>query len=150
MTRDDLLTLCDAGLSSRGNSCRNCPRILHIQPVDESFIGPCLYPEGTKMEQWNVKVQFSLYFSFSCRSQRPRGLRHELSSFAPMLGSWVRIPLRAWMFGVCVCARARLFCLYCPVCRQRPCDGLIPRPRNPTDYVYSNKLKKRPRHNKGL
>jgi hypothetical protein len=32
---------------------------------------------------------------------------------------------------VCVC----LFCLCCPVYRQRPCDGLIPRPRSPTDYV---------------
>jgi hypothetical protein len=29
-----------------------------------------------------------------CRSQWPRGLRHELSSPAPKLGSWVGIPLR--------------------------------------------------------
>jgi hypothetical protein len=31
------------------------------------------------------------------RSQCPRGLRHELSSLARTLGSWVRIPLEAWM-----------------------------------------------------
>jgi hypothetical protein len=31
------------------------------------------------------------------------GHRHELSSPARTLGSWVRIPLRALMFGVCVC-----------------------------------------------
>jgi hypothetical protein len=31
----------------------------------------------------------------------PRGLRHELSSLARTLGSWVRIPLEAWM-SVCV------------------------------------------------
>jgi hypothetical protein len=31
----------------------------------------------------------------------PRGLRHELSSFARTLGSWFRIPLDAWM-SVCV------------------------------------------------
>jgi hypothetical protein len=28
-----------------------------------------------------------------------------------------------------------LFCLCCPVFRQRPRDGLIPRPRSPTDCL---------------
>jgi hypothetical protein len=32
------------------------------------------------------------------RSQWPRGLRHELSSLARTLGSWVRIPLKRWTF----------------------------------------------------
>jgi hypothetical protein len=36
-----------------------------------------------------------------CRSQWPRGLRHELSSLARTLRSRVRIPLNAWM-SVCV------------------------------------------------
>jgi hypothetical protein len=35
--------------------------------------------------------------------------------------------------GINVCLR--LFCLYCPVCRYRSCDGLIPRPRSPIDCV---------------
>jgi hypothetical protein len=35
------------------------------------------------------------------------------------------------LMDVCV----RLFCLCCPACRYRPCDGLIPRPRIPTDYI---------------
>jgi hypothetical protein len=35
------------------------------------------------------------------RSQWPRGVRHQLSSLARTLGSWVRIPLEAWM-SVCV------------------------------------------------
>jgi hypothetical protein len=35
------------------------------------------------------------------RSQWPRGLRHELFPLARTLGSWVRIPLKGWMF-VCV------------------------------------------------
>jgi hypothetical protein len=43
-------------------------------------------------------------------------------------GIWVRIPHKAWIFGVCMC----LFCLCCPVFRQRPCDELITRPRSPT------------------
>jgi hypothetical protein len=32
------------------------------------------------------------------QSQWPRGIRHEMSSPAQTLGSWVRIPLKAWMF----------------------------------------------------
>jgi hypothetical protein len=35
--------------------------------------------------------------SAECRSQWPRSLRHEPSSSAPTLGSWVRITLEAWM-----------------------------------------------------
>jgi hypothetical protein len=33
------------------------------------------------------------------RLQSQRCLRHELSSLAGTLGSWVRIPLKAWMFA---------------------------------------------------
>jgi hypothetical protein len=47
---------------------------------------------------------------FSLQLCRPNGRpncvcmgRHELSSLARTLGSWVRIPLKARMFGVCVC-----------------------------------------------
>jgi hypothetical protein len=29
-------------------------------------------------------------------------------------------------------------CLCCSVCRQRPCDGLIPRSRSPTDYIQDS------------
>jgi hypothetical protein len=47
-----------------------------------------------------------------CRSQWPCDLRHELSSAARTLGSWVWIPLRAWMFGVCMC----LFCVCGVLC----------------------------------
>jgi hypothetical protein len=31
------------------------------------------------------------------RSQWPRDLRHEMSSLAWTLGSWIRIPLKAWV-----------------------------------------------------
>jgi hypothetical protein len=37
----------------------------------------------------------------------PRGLTHEHSSPARTLGSWIRIPLEAWM-TVCVCVRSIL------------------------------------------
>jgi hypothetical protein len=49
----------------------------------------------------------------NCRSQRPRGLRHELPSLTRTLGSWVRIPLEAWMSVLC----AFILCLCCSVCR---------------------------------
>jgi hypothetical protein len=42
------------------------------------------------------------------RSQWPRGLRHKMSSPAWTLGSWVRIPLEAWMF---VCVYSVLSCV---------------------------------------
>jgi hypothetical protein len=47
-------------------------------------------------------------------------------------------PLEQWDHGfdshwrhVCL----RLFCGYVVLCRYRPCVGLIPHPRNPTDYL---------------
>jgi hypothetical protein len=42
----------------------------------------------------------------SRRSQWSHGLRHVLSSTARTLGSWVRIPLEAWM-----CVRVFLCCV---------------------------------------
>jgi hypothetical protein len=44
------------------------------------------------------------------RSQWSRGLKHELSSLAGTLGSWVRIPLKAWI-SVCVYSVFVLSCI---------------------------------------
>jgi hypothetical protein len=52
----------------------------------------------------NCRLCFPIHFinvCFLCRSQWPRGLRHELSSPAQTLGSWIRIPLETWL-SVCV------------------------------------------------
>jgi hypothetical protein len=46
----------------------------------------------------------TIFFSTAlsvCRSQWPHALRHELSSLARTLGSWVLIPLESWV-SVCV------------------------------------------------
>ena len=53
--------------------------------------------------------------SWKCRSQWPRGLRRR-STAARLLWSWVRIPLRAWMFVCCEC---------CVLSGRGLCDGLI-------------------------
>jgi hypothetical protein len=50
-----------------------------------------------------------------------------MSSPARTLGSWIRIPLKTWI------------CVYYVCVRQRPCDGLIPRPRSPTDCLRLRK-----------
>jgi hypothetical protein len=53
--------------------------------------------------QRKKKSQFSTslilnFYTFKCRSQWSRGLRHELFSPARTLKSWVGIPLEVWMF----------------------------------------------------
>jgi hypothetical protein len=55
----------------------------------------------------------------------PRGVRRVLFSTALTLGSWARIPLKAWMY-------VRVFLCCAVLRRQRPCDGPIPHPRSPT------------------
>jgi hypothetical protein len=47
-----------------------------------------------------------------CRSQWPHVLTHQMSSLTRTLGSWVRIPFKAWMS-----ACAFFLCLCCRVCR---------------------------------
>jgi hypothetical protein len=46
------------------------------------------------------------------------------------LGSWVWIPLKAWMFVL-------VFLCCAVLCRHRPCDWLITPPRSPAKYVNS-------------
>jgi hypothetical protein len=54
---------------------------------------------------------------FSSRSQRLRGLRHEPSSSVRTLGSWVRIPLEAWM-SVYFYSVFELFCVQVAALRR--------------------------------
>jgi hypothetical protein len=74
-----------------------------------------------------IAVRFSIWYRR--RSLWPRGL------------SMNRLrPLKHWDRGFESHLRhgylcAFILCLCCPVCRWRPYDGLIPRPRSPTDCV---------------
>jgi hypothetical protein len=75
---------------------------------------------------WTLGQVLSEYFGLPCqssfnqllqsRSDWPRGLRHEMSSLARTLGSWVRIPLKVWMsvweYSVV------LFCVFVPILRR--------------------------------
>jgi hypothetical protein len=63
------------------------------------------------------------------RSQWPHGLSPWTFFARPNTG--VLGSNTTWGMDVCV----HLFCLCCSVCMWRPCDGLIPRPRSPTDCV---------------
>jgi hypothetical protein len=62
---------------------------------------------------WYIQGNILVIRYWSSRSQWPRGLMNELSSVARTLGSWVRIPLKAWL-SVCVYSVFRLLC----VCRD--------------------------------
>jgi hypothetical protein len=77
----------------------------------------------------------------------PRGLRHELSSLTRKLGSWVRIPLKAWLSVlVCVYSVFVLFCMQVEALRRAD-------PPSTKTYqlcIGSGKWKKGPRPNKGL
>jgi hypothetical protein len=63
---------------------------------------------------WGGKVgglkHFPAMMVPSGRSQWPRGIRHELSTLAQTLGSWVRMPFKASM-SVCVYSVFVLFCV---------------------------------------
>jgi hypothetical protein len=79
------------------------------------------------------------------RSQWANGLRHEMSSPAQKLGSWVQIPLETWM-SVCVYSVFVLSCVQ---------EAALRRTDPPSKEYYRlckkiKKLKKRQRANKGL
>jgi hypothetical protein len=58
----------------------------------------------------HVLFTFVLHITRLSRSQWPRGLRHELSSLAQPLGSWIRIPLEVWI-SVCIHSVFVMFCV---------------------------------------
>jgi hypothetical protein len=60
---------------------------------------------------------FFLLEVFVRRSQWARGLRHELSSLAQTLGSWLRFPLKSWM-SMCVYSVFVLFCVQVAALRR--------------------------------
>jgi hypothetical protein len=71
---------------------------------------------------WDPQCLTTLWASMACYRDSFTFLpyyyyygRHELSSLARTLGSWVRIQLRTWMFGVCM----RLFCVCAVLCLGR-------------------------------
>jgi hypothetical protein len=74
-------------------------------PADGSF--NCRFFSQGLEPFWIGNIFYILFvwnkpnYCFIGRLQWPRGLRHEMSSLAPTLGSWVRILLEAWML-VCV------------------------------------------------
>jgi hypothetical protein len=59
------------------------------------------YNANQETAKFQLIKHFTCLGNDNCRAQWRRGLRHELSSPAQTLGSWVRIPLEAWIY-VCI------------------------------------------------
>jgi hypothetical protein len=82
---------------------------------------PAFDPRPFRCGLWWTKCRWDRFYSQDfrfCRSQWPHGLRRR-SAAERLLGSWVRIPLRAWVFVSCTA-----FMLP----RRGLCDGPIPLP----------------------
>jgi hypothetical protein len=70
--------------------------------------------------------KFTVTINTNSPSQWPRGLRHDMFSFARTLGSWVRIPVEVWVFvyvysvfeSSCVCSGLGTGC--------SPVQGVLP------------------------
>jgi hypothetical protein len=75
----------------------------HVQQYLGNFLAKVL-----NGKTW--KLRNKARSAFHRRSQWPRGIRCEPSSLARTLGSWVPIPLEAWM-SVCVYSVSVLFCM---------------------------------------
>jgi hypothetical protein len=85
---------------------------------------PCIISQDLKIETQEDMVKLRTKYKLNCRSQWPRGLRHKLSSPAQTPGSWVRIPLKAWM-SVCVYSVYAVLCAgNCIATGWSPVQGL--------------------------
>jgi hypothetical protein len=96
---------------------------------DEPVLGSCQVAgfdiSGAEFYCFTTGVLFTSSYVL-CLTHWPRDLRHEMSSPAQTLGSWVRIALEAWM-------SAFLLCLCCPVYTAGLAARLISPPRSPTN-----------------
>jgi hypothetical protein len=85
-----------AKLLERCNGIRAC-HYFKIQLCTKGSWRSCTTCGTISKKTAVVYEKFNIAMSTEGRPQWPRGLRHELSSLARKLGSWVRIPLKAWM-----------------------------------------------------
>jgi hypothetical protein len=74
-----------------------CWKCKHLIPLAWQQRQGAAYLEGISLRTLDISVGVRYKF----RTQWPHGLRHEPSSPAGTLGSWVRIPLEAWI-SLCV------------------------------------------------
>jgi hypothetical protein len=88
-----------------------CENNIQLEFDDDEWLSQhVMQTEGQYHSDITKLAIFSTVMVPRCRSQWPHGLRHELSWLAGTLGSWVRIPLKAWM-SVCVYSVFVLFCV---------------------------------------
>jgi hypothetical protein len=85
-----------------------------LQAITELRMSACLSARPLTELQTSILETVTDWFLWNMLwivSQWPRCLRHEPPSPAQTLGSWVRIPLNAWM------SKYVILCLWCSVCR---------------------------------
>jgi hypothetical protein len=76
---------------------------------DRTLLSVCVVTHPTREYHSSSEYYFRAHHESLCRSQWPRGLRHEPSSPARTMGSWVRIPLDAWT-SVCIYSLCVVLC----------------------------------------
>jgi hypothetical protein len=74
------------------------------------------------INSFHIPTEYRIITMDTEESQWPRDLRHEIG----IVGS-----NRTQGMDVC----PHFFCVCVVLFKQRPCDGLIPRPRSPTDCL---------------
>jgi hypothetical protein len=110
----------------------------HLEHVSRQLQTCRLYVIFVSSSEWQASCLLHIYHPgghhliavFERRPTTVAMLRHVLSSAPQIMGSWIRISLRARM----LCPR--LFCACVVLCRQRPCDG--PNPVLPIFYTIHN------------
>jgi hypothetical protein len=83
----------------------------------------CRYTIDRKFKFTQQPFYYLIFKQCGGLSWWPRGLGHELSSLARTLGSWVRIPLKAWMsvYAFILCVGSGLATGWFPVQGVIPC-----------------------------
>jgi hypothetical protein len=88
-----------------------------------------------RIELW-IFGEFEMRKTETWRSEWPCSLSCALFPIVWTLGSWVRIPLGAFLY-------IRIYSVFCVVlCRQRPCVWSIPHPWVPTTYLKDSYYQK--------
>jgi hypothetical protein len=110
---------CERGIRMYWEDVVACVELFHVLDIHVTSSDTVPESDNVSIITWNSERRSTEWEKLKWSSivplpiTWPRDLRHELSSLARMLGSWVRIPLKAVMFVLC----PFILCLCCFMCR---------------------------------